>query len=594
MALIDKASLLMVPSTYEAGKLYNVLPSGNRAPDNKGGAGYDQTRADFDFDRGSNAAASRINSSGLIEKYRENVLLQSNNFGTTWLTANTSLTSGQSGYDGTNNAWLLEVTATGSYRRVYQSGINLDVNTFSIYAKANTSNFLFLLNNKSSTDAVAWFDLSNGSIGGVNAAIDTKIESVGNGWYRCSVTSIFADNQYFVSVADGSADINGTIGTSLYIQSAQLESGLAATDVLTSGATTAKAGVLIDLPRINFDANGENGALLLEPSRQQLLQYSEYFGGWTLSNSTITSNATTSPEGVNNASLYTSTNVTNYVRNIITASNATYTLSVFVKRVSTDEFRMNFSDGVTGEIRYVFNLADETSTLTKSGGTISGYSADFENYGNGWYRLHITATTNAGTAITAYFETDNETGSFYAYGAQLEAGSYATSYIPTYGVSQTRAQDNCFGAGDGSTFNDSEGVLFIEAATLSELDITARYFQLSDGTITANGITFRYYTTTNYFQALYYTGGAYQAVLSVFLSDSSQFNKIAYKYKANDFALWVNGVKIGTDTSGNTGAVLSNLNFNNNGYDGFEGKTKQLLYFNEALSDSELATLTTL
>ena len=93
MALIDKASLLMVPSTYEAGKLYNVLPSGNRAPDNKGGAGYDQTRADFDFDRGSNAAATRINSSGLIEKYRENLLVQSNNFGTTWGIQNASVTS---------------------------------------------------------------------------------------------------------------------------------------------------------------------------------------------------------------------------------------------------------------------------------------------------------------------------------------------------------------------------------------------------------------------------------------------------------------------------------------------------------------------
>ena len=93
MALIDKASLLMVPSTYEAGKLYNVLPSGNRAPDNKGGAGYDQTRADFDFDRGSNAAATRINSSGLIEKYRENLLTESNNFSDSdWTNSNITLT----------------------------------------------------------------------------------------------------------------------------------------------------------------------------------------------------------------------------------------------------------------------------------------------------------------------------------------------------------------------------------------------------------------------------------------------------------------------------------------------------------------------
>ena len=81
MALIDKASLLMVPSTYEAGTLYNVLPSGNRAPDSTDqNSGYDQTRADFTFDRGSNAAATRIGSDGLIKKYRENLYTQSNNF----------------------------------------------------------------------------------------------------------------------------------------------------------------------------------------------------------------------------------------------------------------------------------------------------------------------------------------------------------------------------------------------------------------------------------------------------------------------------------------------------------------------------------
>ena len=81
MALIDKASLLMVPSTYEAGTLYNVLPSGNRAPDSTDqNSAYDQTRADFTFDRGSNAAATRIGSDGLIKKYRENIFLYSQDF----------------------------------------------------------------------------------------------------------------------------------------------------------------------------------------------------------------------------------------------------------------------------------------------------------------------------------------------------------------------------------------------------------------------------------------------------------------------------------------------------------------------------------
>ena len=107
MALIDKASLLMVPSTYEAGKLYNVLPSGNRAPDSTDkNSGYDQTRADFDFDRGSNAAATRVNAAGLIEKYRENLLTESNNFSDSdWVNSGITLTSGQSGPFGSNNGW---------------------------------------------------------------------------------------------------------------------------------------------------------------------------------------------------------------------------------------------------------------------------------------------------------------------------------------------------------------------------------------------------------------------------------------------------------------------------------------------------------
>ena len=73
----------MVPSTYEDGTLYNVLPSGNKAPDETGNHnGYDQTRADFTFDRGNNLAATRIDENGVLQKGRENVLLHSNSFST--------------------------------------------------------------------------------------------------------------------------------------------------------------------------------------------------------------------------------------------------------------------------------------------------------------------------------------------------------------------------------------------------------------------------------------------------------------------------------------------------------------------------------
>ena len=163
MALIDKASLLMVPSTYEAGKLYNVLPSGNRAPDSTDqNSGYDQTRADFDFDRGSNAAATRVNAAGLIEKYRENVLTESNNFSDSdWVKADTSVTSGQADKDGGTSAWLLSITAAGGFQTLRQTKSVSGVNTISIYAKAGALDWMRISNGVSTT----YFDIANGAIG---------------------------------------------------------------------------------------------------------------------------------------------------------------------------------------------------------------------------------------------------------------------------------------------------------------------------------------------------------------------------------------------------------------------------------------------
>jgi len=604
MALIDKASLLMVPSTYEAGKLYNVLPSGNRAPDNKGGAGYDQTRADFDFDRGSNAAATRINSSGLIEKYRENLLTQSNNFSDSdWSkTGIASVTGGEVGYDGSNDAYLITASASTTNHYLRQSGaVQSGVQTYSVYAKGNGYDVQLRATGVGGTTNWVSFNLISGSVGTSGAGIiESKMTSLGNGWYRCS-TSFNDSGSPFIGIymvedadtAGSGPSYTGDGVSGIFLQNAQVESSLVATDYLNSTSVTAKAGVLVDMPRINYDANGENGALLLEPSRQQLIQYSEYFGGWDLSNSTITNNATTSPEGVDNASLYTSSNATNYVKDIITAANGTYTLSAFFKRDATDNVQMNLSDGVTGEIRYVFNLADETSTLTKSGGTISGYSADFENYGNGWYRLHITATTNSGTAITAYFETDNETGSFYVFGAQLESNaSYVSSYIPNHGTSGgvTRAADSCSVTGASDVIGQSEGTMFLDFVYNGKSNITADNLNLALGTWPSNIITIGQYNATLY--ARIYASSVINFFQTFGVMTIGQRYKCAIAYANNDAVFYVNGALEGSDTSVIVPAV-SSVSLNRGVYENSK-QINQALLFKTRLSNEELAALTTL
>ena len=104
--LFDSASLVMVPSGVKDDKLYSIKPTNGDG--------------DFTFSRdGSGASvATRVNSAGLIEKGRTNLLLQSNSFNTTWTNSGTiTRTSGQSGYDGTNDAWLLTKGTAGAFIR---------------------------------------------------------------------------------------------------------------------------------------------------------------------------------------------------------------------------------------------------------------------------------------------------------------------------------------------------------------------------------------------------------------------------------------------------------------------------------------------
>ena len=167
MSLFDDASLVMIPSAYKDGKLYSIKPTD--------GSG------DFTFTRGSNLAATRVDVNGLIEKGRENLVLQSNQFDTTWGTNNASITSGQIGYDGSSDAWLL--SKTDSNALISQSVSKSGVQTYSIYAKAGTLSWCRFLITATTGNQSRYFDLSTGTKGGsgYGTEIDSTITSVGSG-----------------------------------------------------------------------------------------------------------------------------------------------------------------------------------------------------------------------------------------------------------------------------------------------------------------------------------------------------------------------------------------------------------------------------
>ena len=165
MSYFEDASLVFIPSAVKDGKTYSIKPTD--------GSG------DLTFSRGSDIEATRVASNGYIEKAAVNLLLQSNTFNTTWTGA--SVTSGQTGYDGSSDAWLMTAG------NIQQSITNTGVQTFSIYAKANTLDWIFMDFVGVSSDG-AYFDVANGVLGTIQSgSIDAKIESVGSGWYRCSI-----------------------------------------------------------------------------------------------------------------------------------------------------------------------------------------------------------------------------------------------------------------------------------------------------------------------------------------------------------------------------------------------------------------------
>ena len=221
MSLYKDASLVMLPSAVKDGKLYSIRPTD--------GSG------DFTFSRGSNLAATRVDVNGLIEKGRENVLLYSQDFSNAaWSKTSVSITTGQSGYDGSSDASLIEVLTSGAPRKISQTAGSFNgVSTLSVYAKAGTAPII-AVEAAGSNGFYKYFNLSTGTGGSQGGSIiDSSMVDVGGGWYRLSITgnpTTITSPQFFVCDADNFT--YATAGSTIYIQDAQLENSLVATDYI--------------------------------------------------------------------------------------------------------------------------------------------------------------------------------------------------------------------------------------------------------------------------------------------------------------------------------------------------------------------------
>jgi len=354
--------------------------------------------------------------------------------------------------------------------------------------------------------------------------------------------------------------------------------------------------------------------LLLEDEATNSIQYSEDFSqsAWTKGNSSIESDTLISPSGILNGSTLTdnTANTIHRLRDSVSLSASTdYSLSIFAKKGTLSNIQLALiNTGNSNTASRVFDL--ENGALGESitiGGTLQ--DSKITDYGNGWYRCEITAqlgsTPNTYQITLAPQSSGNSTtgnqvtydgdgnGNVYLWGAQLEEGSYPTSYIKTTSAAVTRAAETCTGSGDAATFNDSEGVLMAEFSALAD-DLNIEGISVSDGSSSNRVVIFKW-NSSNSIRARVTSSGVNTLNQTITISDVTTLNKIAVVYKTNDFQIWVNGIKLFTDTSGSTPIGLNELNFNSDGIGGsaFRGKIKQIQYFDSALSDSELQALTT-
>lgn len=349
-----------------------------------------------------------------------------------------------------------------------------------------------------------------------------------------------------------------------------------------------------------------NPCILVEPQRTNLISRSEVFNlaPWQLASVSLLENTDIiAPDGTSNVFSVVG-NTSNAVHSLYINSGVTdqttYSFSVFFKRKTMDFVRVSMGSGFSGE--YVnINLVDGSAIIN------TFPSSKIEDYGNGWYRFSGQATRQATgtpfisiiliqdenvTSNTPYVS--NSTEEVYVWGVQLEEGSYATSLIPTNGTSVTRNVDIVSKTGISNYINSIEGIFYLEISALANTG-TFRDFSISDGT-SSNRFSLTLNNDANSIRLSVVVGGVNKPGNVINVDNLLNYNKVALKYKSNDCALFVNGVKYSVINSEyfTTNNILNKISSDNgSGGSKFYGKIKNIQVYPTVLTDAELITLTT-
>jgi len=576
MGLYDDASLVMIPSGVKESKLYSIKPTD--------GTG------DFDFTRGTDTA-TRVNSAGLIEKVRENLNIYSDPLDAQKGSTSYAAVTYEDNYNWNlgsllNNAIVFVDNSTTRYAYYNNAVVSGTLYTLSV--------FMIMDDNSVPVPATDFLIV----LGGVSIASGYSVEDYGNNVYRVSVYGISGAS----NTANGILKVASNSAKGFRISGFQVEQGLVATDYIETTGTTAQAGILEDMPRLDYSGGASCPSLLLEPQRSNLYTYSEYYDTYTKSSCTITSNATTSPEGSQNASKIVSAsggpNIKRIQPSITTTGANEYIISAFAKKAEWDYLFIYGAGTLVNGSLTIFNLDNGTIEQGSAHASIEAFGDD------GWYKVTWKATSaGTGTAdprigITDNSSSSNSTGDgvsgVYLYGLQIEQGSYPTSYIPTMGVSATRSADDMTTTFSSAIATNGSATIFYHELGVAD----------SDDILSTAG-NYRYQNDSSNYVSLTTNATAWRVrVQSGGVSNFRGLNeilktepiKVAIVVSSTHFSIFANGVKeIDNEALAATSDFSEITKFQTNIADNLGArKTLQHLVFPTALTDSECIALTTL
>jgi hypothetical protein len=436
---------------------------------------------------------------------------------------------------------------------------------------------------------------------------NTGTTNVRNGTYTASFTAVTAGQTVVIPVSSsGAGQISATSGSGT--STFTITSLRQITSITGMPSAYAKNVGGLFPPRFDYDpVTLTPRGILIEEQRSNLVTYSEQFdnAAWAKGNTTVTANATVSPDGTTNADKLvedTATSTHSTVSPTIALTTGTaYTTTVYVKAAERSWIALQYDSGAFGTAPTAyFNIGAGTV-----GSAFNGATHSIRNAGNGWYRCSITATTTSSANSNAriYLATADNVASYtgvagngaFVWGAQLEAGAFATSYIPTVASTVTRAADIAVvtAANFSSWYNQPSGTFVVEVGRFSSIPTTAiaSFITITDNPITNDWI---YIIGDNAGVSSNYTNAGVSQANLVIATPISSGGKAAFAYAANNFAAAVSGGAVATDTSGTLstdltilriGGFASNPNFLN-------GYIRSIRYYPARLNNAQLQTLT--